>query len=113
MKTKTILAIITLLTVCTLFIARVCKSEASPPATQAVARTSGIITVRGERVPYLREGEGEPCIVTGVAPTYPPLFYARLKKKIRFLYVDFKGSWTADPTRKVDTLTMEIGRAHV
>jgi proline iminopeptidase len=107
MKTKTLLAIMALLTVCTLFIALVCKIEARPVATQAVARTSGIITVRGERVPYLSEGEGEPCIVTGVAPTYPPLFSERLKKKIRFLYVDFKGSWTADPTRKVDTLTMD------
>ena len=74
---------------------------------QAIPRTSGVIKVRGEPVPYLSEGEGETCIVTGVAPTYPALYSERLKKKIRFIYVDFEGSWNADAARKVDALTMD------
>jgi proline iminopeptidase len=82
-------------------------AERVPAVQNETPRTSGVITVRGELVPYLSEGEGEPCIVTGVAPTYPLLFSERLKKKIRFIYVDFKGSWNADATRKVDTLTMD------
>jgi proline iminopeptidase len=76
-------------------------------AVQDVPRTSGVITVRGELVPYLSEGEGEPCIVTGVAPTYPQLYSERLKEKIRFIYVDFKGSWDADATRNVNDVTMD------
>jgi proline iminopeptidase len=85
----------------------VARPTAAQGAVQAIPRTSGVITVRGELVPYLSEGEGEPCIVTGVAPTLPPLYSARLKRKIRFIFVDFKGSWTAAATRKVDTVTME------
>ena len=44
-------------------------------------------------VSYLTEGEGEPCIVTGEAPTYPQLYSERLKKKIRFIYVEGGGSF--------------------
>lgn len=79
---------------------------ASDGRAQAIPRTSGVVTVRGQNVPYLTEGEGETCIVTGVAPTLPRLYSDRLKKKIRFVFVDFEGSWTADGTRDVSAVTM-------
>ena len=76
-------------------------------AVQDVPQTSGVITVRGELVPYLSEGKGEPCIVTGLAPVYPQLYSARLKQGLRLIYVDFEASWDADPTRNVEDVTMD------
>ena len=76
-------------------------------ATGAIPRSSGVIRVHGELVPYLSEGEGEPCIVTGLAPQYPPLFSDRLKNEIRFIYVDFENSWDADSTRDVSNVGMD------
>jgi len=37
-------------------------------ADESVARTSGVVTVRGEQHTYLTEGSGETCIVVGLAP---------------------------------------------
>jgi proline iminopeptidase len=107
MKTKTILAIVTLLTVCTLFIALVCKIEASAPATSTVARTSGVLNIGGTPHPYLAEGTGPTCIVVGPAHMYPPLFSDRLKQRIRFVYVDFKNSWNADSPNAVEKITLD------
>jgi proline iminopeptidase len=68
---------------------------------------SGVINIRGEPHAYLAEGRGEPCIVTGLAMSYPPLFSARLKRHIRFIYVDFSDSWTASEDRNIDSTTMD------
>jgi proline iminopeptidase len=70
-------------------------------------RSSGIIDVHGEPHTYLTEGRGETCIVTGLAPQYPPLFSARLKQHIRFVFVDFKNSWGAPPDHGIDSTTMD------
>jgi proline iminopeptidase len=103
MKTKTL----ALLTACTLFIALVCKVEASPLATQAVARTSGVLTIGGTPNPYLIEGTGPTCIVVGPAHMYPPLFSDQLKQRIRFVYLDFKNSWNADSPNAVEKITLD------
>ncbi len=107
MKTKTNLAIITLITVGALFSALVCIIEARPLATPTVAQTSGVLTINGIPHPYLSEGTGLTCIVTGLAPSYPPLFSDRLKQRIRFVYVDFKDSWNAESPRDVEKVTMD------
>jgi proline iminopeptidase len=74
---------------------------------------SGVINVNGTVQPYLMEGRGLPCIVIGLAPSYPPLFSKRLKQHIRFIYVDFVNTWGASEARaaekaSMDTLVEEI-----
>jgi proline iminopeptidase len=73
----------------------------------AVPRSSGVLTIGGTPHPYLTEGTGLTCIVVGLAPAYPPLFSDRLKQRIRFVYVDFKNSWTAESPRGVEKITMD------
>lgn len=70
-------------------------------------QASGTIEVRGEPHTFLAEGRGEPCIVTGLAMSYAPLFSARLKRHIRFIFVDFKSSWTASADRSIESTTMD------
>ena len=78
------------------------------PAVQApIARSSGVLTIGGTPHPYLTEGTGLTCIVTGPAPLHPPLWSDRLKQRIRFVYVDFKNSWNAESPRDVDKITMD------
>lgn len=76
-------------------------------ADQTVARSSGVLTVRGEPHTYLTDGGGEACIVVGLAPLAPPLFSARLKQHLRFIYVDYKNSWMAPDDRSVAATTMD------
>lgn len=76
-------------------------------AQQAVPRESGVINVRGEAHTYLAEGRGEPCIVVGLAPQYPPLFSARLKQHVRLIFVDFRKTWDAPEGQSVGEVTMD------
>jgi proline iminopeptidase len=74
----------------------------------SIPRTSGVLTIGGTPHPYLAEGTGLPCIVVSVAPpSYAPLFSDRLKRRIRFIYVDFKNSWTMESPRNVEKITMD------
>lgn len=73
----------------------------------AVPRTSGIITVRGEPHTYLTEGRGEPCIVTGFAAQYPVLLSDRLKEHFQFIYVEFRNSWGAHTGQDISSVTMD------
>jgi proline iminopeptidase len=73
----------------------------------AVPRTSGVFTIGGRPHPYLIEGAGTTCIVTGLAPSYPPLFSSTLKQHVRFVYVDFKNSWNAESPQGFEATTME------
>jgi proline iminopeptidase len=85
------------------------SSHASPaPAAKiAIPRASGVFTIAGRPHPYLTEGTGLTCIVTGLAPSYPPLLSDRLKQRIRFVYVDFKNSWNAESPQGVEAITMD------
>jgi proline iminopeptidase len=73
----------------------------------AVPRTSGVLNINGTPHPYLTEGTGLTCIVTGPAPLHPPLWSDRLKQRIRFVFVDFKNSWNAESPRNVEKITMD------
>jgi proline iminopeptidase len=72
-----------------------------------IPRTSGVLNIGGTPHPYLIEGTGLPCIVVGLAPSYPPLFSDRLKQRIRFVFVDFKNSWNAESPAGVEKVTMD------
>lgn len=72
-----------------------------------VPRSSGVLTIAGRPHPYLSEGTGLTCLVTGPAALYPPLFSDRLKQHIRFVYVDFKNSWNADSPQGIEKITMD------
>lgn len=77
------------------------------PAVSDVPRSSGVMTVRGKPAPYLAEGQGETCIVVGLAPNYAQLFSSQLKQSFRLIYVDYRSSWGADPDTKVDAITLD------
>lgn len=85
------------------------SSDAQPvPTVQApIARASGVLTIGGTPHPYLTEGTGLTCIVTGIAPFYPQQLSDRLKQRIRFVYVDFKNSWNAESPAGADKVTMD------
>lgn len=75
----------------------------------AVARDSGVINLGGVPHPYMIEGKGETCLIVGPGSQYPPLLSDRLKQSLRFIYIDFKRTWTAPPEAdisKVDLQTM-------
>jgi proline iminopeptidase len=76
-------------------------------STASMPRSSGVFTISGRPHPYLIEGTGLTCIVTGPAPSYPALFSHRAKEQIRFIYVDFKNSWNAESPQAIEALTME------
>ena len=38
---------------------------------------------------------------------YPSLLSDQLKKRIRFVYVDFKNSWGADSPNRVENVTLD------
>ena len=61
----------------------------------AVVRDSGVIDLGGVPHPYMIEGKGETCLIVGPGSQYPPLLSDRLKQSLRFLFVDFKRTWTA------------------
>lgn len=82
-------------------------AQRAPAAQPATVRTSGVLTIGGTPHPYLAEGTGVTCIVTGLAPFYPQQFSDRLKQRIRFVYVDFKNSWNAESPRDVEKITMD------
>src|SRR5690242_9655013 len=90
-----------------------CISEASAsPASKKASvptmpSTSGVLNIGGRPHPYLTEGTGLTCIMTGMAQSYPPLFSPELKQHIRFVYVDFKNSWNAESPAGVDSITMD------
>lgn len=46
-----------------------------PAVANTTPRSSGVFTIGGTPHPYLIEGEGVTCIVTGLAPFFPPLFF--------------------------------------
>jgi proline iminopeptidase len=66
-----------------------------------------VLTIGGTAHPYLTEGTGVPCIVVALAPLYPPLFSDQLKKRIRFIFVDFKNSWNAESASGVEKINMD------
>jgi len=66
-----------------------------------------VFTIGGTPHPYVIEGTGPTCIVTGLAPFFPPQFSDRLKQRIRFVYVDFKNSWNAESPGNVEKITMD------
>ena len=76
-------------------------------STAIVPRTSGVLTISGRPHPYLIEGTGLTCIVTGPAPSYPPQFSDRAKQQVRFVYVDFKNSWNLESPHGVEAVTMD------
>ncbi len=79
----------------------------APVVQNAVPRTSGVLNINGTPHPYLVEGTGPACIVVGPAPMYPSLLSDQLKKRIRFVYVDFKNSWGADSPNRVENVTLD------
>jgi proline iminopeptidase len=83
-------------------------SRAEDRPNDAVHRESGVIAIDGVSHPYLIEGQGESCIFVGPAPGYPRFFSDRLKRSIRFIFVDFKRTWNADPDKDTRSVTMEM-----
>jgi len=79
----------------------------APAGQNAVSRTSGVLNINGTPHPYLVEGTGPACIVVGPASMYPSLLSDQLKKRIRFVYVDFKNSWGADSPNRVENVTLD------
>jgi proline iminopeptidase len=59
-------------------------------------RSSGVVMVRGTALPYLTQGSGIPCLVTGYSTLYEAVFSDELKKHFQFIFVDWKNSFTAD-----------------
>ncbi len=52
---------------------------------------SGFITVDGIKLNYIIEGEGIPCLVIGMlSKFYQPVFSSKIKKHLKFIFVDFK-----------------------
>jgi proline iminopeptidase len=80
--------------------------SSSQPAA-APPRTSGVLTINGTPHPYLAEGSGLTCIVVGPALSYVPLFSDALKQRIRFVFVDFKHTWSAESAGPMQTITMD------
>jgi proline iminopeptidase len=80
--------------------------DAQSSGRQGVPSSFGVVTVGGTPHPYFTEGQGVPCIVSGMAPAYAPLFSERLKQHVRFIYVDFKNSWGAQTPRQAEEMTM-------
>jgi len=78
-----------------------------PAASSTTPRSSGVFTIGGTPHPYRIEGTGVTCIVTGLAPLFPPQFSDRLKQRIRFVYVDFKNSWMAESPANVENISMD------
>jgi proline iminopeptidase len=81
--------------------------EPAAAVENTVPRSSGVLTIGGTPHLYLTEGTGLTCIVVGLAPSYPPLYSDQLKRRIRFVYVDFKNSWNAESAGGVEKMTMD------
>jgi proline iminopeptidase len=105
MRTGLVLAVVAL--AFSTDLARSTDAPQAPAIQNAVPRTSGVLTINGTPLPYLTEGTGLPCIVAGLAPSYPPLFSDRLKQRIRFVFVDFKNSWNAESPGGIEKVTMD------
>lgn len=59
-------------------------------------RSSGVVIVRGTALPYLTQGSGIPCLVTGYSTLYQAIFSEDLMKHFQFIFVDWKNSFLAD-----------------
>jgi len=89
---------------------RITQKSAEPPKIKAAEspRSSGVVMVRGTALPYLTEGSGIPCLVTGYSTLYEAVFSDELKKHFQFIFVDWKNSFTADdPFPLAVKITME------
>src|SRR5262245_12390735 len=88
-------------------LARSTVVEPASAVQTSIPRSSGVLTIGGTPHPYLAEGNGLTCIVVGLAPSYPPVYSDRLKRRIRLVYVDFKNSWNAESPAGVEKITMD------
>lgn len=68
------------------------SKSADPPGRKAAEspRSSGVVMVRGMALPYLTEGPGIPCLVTGYSTLYESIFSDELKRHFQFILVDWK-----------------------
>lgn len=87
----------------------IASASTAPAETRfgAVARDSGVINLGGVPHPYMIEGKGESCLIVGPGSQYPPLLSDRLKQSLRFLYVDFKRTWTAPPGADISHIDLQ------
>jgi proline iminopeptidase len=75
----------------------------------AVRRESGLLDVGGTLHPYMIEGEGKeaPCLFVGPGTQYAQLISDRLKRSMRFAFVDFKRTWNAAPAADLSAVTLQ------
>jgi proline iminopeptidase len=84
---------------------------AAPAATEtrinAVPIESGLLDLGGTLHPYVMEGQGEPCLFVGPGTQYAQLLSDRLKKSIKFVFVDFKRTWNAPQGTDLSSVTLQ------
>lgn len=86
----------------------------APPASAetthgAMRRESGLLDVGGTLHPYMIEGAGQdpPCLFVGPGTQYAQLMSDRLKRSMRFAFVDFKRTWNAAPAADLSAVTLQ------
>ena len=72
------------------------------------ASESGTITVDEFNLPYKIEGEGEAALVIGSSIYYPRAFSQRLRKHLKFVFLDHRGF--APSPGKLDTTSYSLAK---
>ena len=82
----------------------------SQPAFGQAASDSGTIAVDEFNLRYKIEGEGKPTLVIGSSIYYPRTFSKNLRKHLKFVFLDHRGS--APYPGKLDTVSYSLARLY-
>ncbi len=68
---------------------------------------TGVIAVKGDKLQYVAEGTGVPCIVVGSSIMYPRLFAKELREHLHLIFLDMPHFVPSDDSFDINQVTLD------